>query len=529
MIRIRRALLSVSDKRGLVAFAEGLRRWSVELVSTGGTAEALRAGGLPVTQVSALTGTPEMLDGRVKTLHPAIHGGILADRRRAAHREALAEAGIAPFEVVVVNLYPFAAAAERPGVSLDELVEEIDIGGPTLVRAAAKNHASVAIVTSPARYDEVLAALAQPDGAPLGLRSALAVEAFRHTAAYDARIAAELPSRMAAGGIELPDEPGLPGASDPYPPIISVVLEKVERLRYGENPHQSAARYRRAGAGGWWDGLVQQFGLPLSYLNLYDADAAWTLVHDLGEGPAVAIIKHANPCGAAVAETLAEAYARAYEADPVSAFGGIVAANRPIDRQTAERMAEAAQADVVVAPGYGDGVLDVLRAKRRNTRVLSAPPPSPRRRELRDLSGGVLVPEPARIEAPRDAWRVVTRRAPSAAEWRDAGLAWRIAAHVMSNAVVLVRDGQAVGIGAGQQSRVAAARIAADRAAGRAAGGASATDGFYPFVDGVEAAAEAGVAVVVQPGGSVRDGEIVARADELGLAMVLTGERQFRH
>src|SRR6185369_1506582 len=347
-----RALLSVSDKTGLVDLGRGLVAEGFELVSTGGTARTLREAGLPVTDVAAVTGFPEMLDGRVKTLHPRIHGGILADRRLAGHREQLLAAAIAPFDVVVVNLYPFAAAAERAGIELDELVEEIDIGGPSLIRAAAKNHASVAVVTSPDRYDAILEALEADGAIPLPLRSALAAEAFAHTAAYDARIAAELPVRMASAGVALPDWPGLPGASDPYPPTLTIGLEKVEGLRYGENPHQPAARYRRPGPaaeeGPFSAGQMPLQGKALSYNNVLDASAAAALARGIAE-PACVIVKHTNPCGAAIRADIGEAWDAAVAADPVSAFGGIVAVTRPVDAPLATRLTSIFL-EVVIAP-----------------------------------------------------------------------------------------------------------------------------------------------------------------------------------
>jgi phosphoribosylaminoimidazolecarboxamide formyltransferase/IMP cyclohydrolase len=499
-----RALVSVFDRAGLIEFARGLHELGFELVASGGTAAALTEAGLPVTTVEALTGAPEMLDGRVKTLHPRVHAGLLADLGNPGHRADLERHGIAPFDLVVSNLYPFAA---RPGI------ETIDVGGPTMVRAAAKNHAWVGVVTSPDQYDDVLAELRANDGAlSADTRRRLAREAFAHTAAYDAAIVGWLE------GDEL------------LPRHLVLPLERTdEALRYGENPHQRAARYRLVGTTSWWDGVEQHSGLALSYLNFYDTDAAWRLVHDLGSRPACAIIKHANPCGVAVADDLHTAYVRALACDEQSAFGGVVALNRPLDAATAAPMVAGPQADVVVAPGYAAGTVDALIAKRKNTRVLEAPPPEPQRRDVRQISGGFLVQEPHRFLAGRDDWRVVTKVAPTDEQWKDAELAWRVCGHVKSNAIVLVRDGQAVGIGAGQQKRVDAAEIAARKAAGRAAGGASASDAFYPFSDGIEAAAAAGVAVVVQPGGAMRDDELIERADELGLAMVLTGERHFLH
>ncbi|MCZ7535924.1 MAG: bifunctional phosphoribosylaminoimidazolecarboxamide formyltransferase/IMP cyclohydrolase [Acidimicrobiia bacterium] len=502
--KITRALLSVFDKEGLADLAGALSDLGVELVSSGGTATAIEAAGLPVTRVDDVTGSPEMLEHRVVTLHPAIHGGILADLGKESHRADLERLGIRPFDLVVSNLYPF---LERPDV------ETIDIGGPTMVRAAAKNHAWVTIVTSPAQYAPLLEELRANDGA-VGdeTRRAFALEAFAHTAAYDAAIVQWLQE------------------SEALPRHLVVPLERTdEELRYGENPHQRAARYRRRGTTSWWDGVVQHGGLALSYLNFYDADAAWRLVHDLGDAPACAVIKHANPCGVAVDADLATAYERALACDERSAFGGIVALNRPVDAATVERMVAGPQADVVIAPGYGPGTVEALAAKRKNTRVLEAQPPEALGLDLRQISGGFLVQDAHSFVAGRDQWKVVTEAAPTDAQWADIELAWRVCGHVKSNAIVLVKDGQAVGVGAGQQNRVESGEIAAKKAAGRAVGGACASDAFYPFPDGVEAAASAGVAAVVQPGGSVGDKAVIARADELGLAMIFTGERHFLH
>jgi phosphoribosylaminoimidazolecarboxamide formyltransferase/IMP cyclohydrolase len=539
----RRALLSVSDKSGLVDFARGLVALGFELVSTGGTARALRDAGLLVTDVAAVTGFPEMLDGRVKTLHPRIHAGILADRRLAAHRQALIAAAIAPFELVVVNLYPFAAAAERPGATLDELVAEIDIGGPSMVRAAAKNHANVAIVTSPARYDTVLAALTEEGSVPAGLRSALAIEAFRHTAAYDARIAAELPGRMFAAGVSLPDEPGLPGAGDPFPPSLTIALEKVETLRYGENPHQPAARYRRPDRGGmdgpFATGAPPLQGKALSYNNVLDASAAASLARLLC-GPACVIVKHTNPCGAAERGTLLAAWEAALAGDPVSAFGGVVALTRPVDSAVAEALASIFL-EVVVAPGFDDAARAILAAK-ANLRLLvdpsiaeeSAPPPPDPTGSIRTAGSAVLVSGPDTRPDDPASWAVVTRRGPTEAERRDLELSWRLVRGVTSNAIVLVRDGALIGLGSGQTSRVDAARGAVEKAraiAGPVAlrGAACASDAFYPFPDAVEVCLAAGVSAFVQPGGSVRDAEVVAAVDRAGAAMLVTGVRHFRH
>lgn len=500
----RRALVSVYDKSGLVDFARGLRELGYELVSSGGTAATLADADVEVTTVESVTEAPEMLDGRVKTLHPKVHGGLLADLGNEQHVADLERQSIEPFQLVVSNLYPFPT---------NPSVEMIDIGGPAMVRAAAKNHAWVGVVSSPAQYDDVLAELRAEAGTLTGeTRRRLAREAFARTAAYDAAIVAWFE------------------ADEYLPEHLVLALERTsDTLRYGENPHQRAARYRVAGTASWWDEVRQHSGLALSYLNFYDTDAAWRIVHDLGDDAACAIIKHANPCGAAVSADLADAYQRALECDEQSAFGGVVALNRPVDAATAQRMVSGPQADVVIAPGYGDGTVDALIGKRKNTRLLDGPSPEAWRRDIRQISGGFLIQDPHHFVAPRDAWRIVTKAAPTESQWRDAELAWRLCGHVKSNAIVLVKDGQAVGIGAGQQKRVDSGEIAARKAAGRAAGGACASDAFYPFPDGVDAAAGAGVAVVVQPGGGVRDDQIIERADELGLAMVFTAERHFLH
>jgi phosphoribosylaminoimidazolecarboxamide formyltransferase/IMP cyclohydrolase len=535
MLPPRRALLSVSDKTGLADFAAGLADLGYELVSTGGTAAALRAAGLEVTDVAAVTGAPEMLDGRVKTLHPRIHGGILADRSKAAHRAQLAAAAIAPFELVVVNLYPFAAAAERLGIGLAELVEEIDIGGPTLVRASAKNFASVAIVTSPARYGAVLTALRESGEVPLSMRAALSVEAFRHVAAYDARIVAELPHRMAAE-IDLPDEPGLPGASDPFPASLPLSFEKVETLRYGENPHQAAALYRRPGtpadSGPFAVGAQPLQGKPLSYNNVLDTAAAAALARDL-RGPACAIVKHTNPCGAAERPDLLTAWHAALAGDPVSAFGGVVAFTGEVDATLAEQLASIFL-EVVIAAGFSDEARRVLAVK-GNLRLLAYPQlvsptiASDPLADLRSSGGGLLVGAADTAADDPATWQTVTTRQPSAGESADLQLAWRIGRHVKSNAIVLVLDGALVGTGAGQMSRVDSARLAVAKAGQRATGAACASDAFYPFADAVEVCAAAGVTAFVQPGGSLRDAEVIAAAESAGAAMLLTGVRHFRH
>ncbi len=542
----RRALLSVSDKSGLVPFAGGLAARGFELVSTGGTARALREAGLPVTDVAAVTGFPDMLDGRVKTLHPRIHGGLLADRRNAAHREALAAAAIEPFELVVVNLYPFAAAAERAArgeLDLDGLVEEIDIGGPSLVRAAAKNHASVAIVTSPARYDAILAALGDEGSVPLGLRAALAVDAYRHTGAYDARIAEVLPCEMDRAGIALPDEPGLPRSEDPYPDTLVIGLEKVATLRYGENPHQPAARYRRPGStdadGPFATGEPPLQGKALSYNNVLDASAAAALGRAL-HGPACVIVKHMNPCGAAERGSLAAAWEDALAGDPVSAYGGVVALTGPVDGPLAERLASIFL-EIVVAPAFDADARAVL-ARKPNLRLVidrrlggAGHPAWPDRRgSFRTAGGAVLVTAPDTIADDPAGWACLTRRAPAEHERVDLDLAWRLVRGVTSNAIVLVRDGMLIGLGSGQTSRVDAARQAVEKArailgADRLVGAACASDAFFPFPDAVEACLAAGVSAFVQPGGSVRDAEATAVVDAAGATMLVTGTRHFRH
>jgi phosphoribosylaminoimidazolecarboxamide formyltransferase / IMP cyclohydrolase len=540
----RRALLSVSDKTGLEPFGRGLVGLGFELVSTGGTAAALRAAGLPVTDVAALTGFPEMLDGRVKTLHPRVHAGILADRRRLDHRRQLVAAGIDPFELVVINLYPFAAAAERPGITFEELVEEIDIGGPSLIRAAAKNHASVAVVTSPNRYTAILAALAQPGGVPAGLRAALAVEAFGHTAVYDARIAATLPGRMAATGIELPDEPGLPGASDPYPATLTIGLEKVETLRYGENPHQPAARYRRPGSdrtAGPFAGLAAPLqGKALSYNNVLDASAAAGLARGLA-GPACVIVKHTNPCGAAERATLLEAWRAALAGDPVSAFGGVVALTDPVDEEVAQALASIFL-EVIVAPDFEPAALAVL-ARKPNLRLIvdsalgraaEVRLPADPLGSVRFVGGAVLVTSRDDLADDPAGWTLATKRAPTPAEAADLDLAWRLVRGATSNAIALVKDRRLIGLGSGQTSRVDAARQAVTKAQSisgpdSARGAACASDAYFPFADGVEACLAGGIRAFVQPGGSVRDPEVIAAADGADATMLLTGVRHFRH
>jgi phosphoribosylaminoimidazolecarboxamide formyltransferase/IMP cyclohydrolase len=515
-----RALLSVYDKTGLEEFATGLSTLGVELIASGGTAQALLAAGVDHTEVALVTGVPEMMGGRVKTLHPAIHAGILADRSVQSHLDDLVAQDITAIDLVVCNLYPFET---QPCVAM------IDVGGPTMIRAAAKNCAYVTVVVSPADYREVLEELRRAGEVSEHTRKRLARAAFAYTASYDAAIVAWLDE----------DPAGADGGAEVLPETLHVVLERSKALRYGENPHQNAALYRtRENPAGWWEGAVQHGGKDLSYLNLVDAEAAWQLVHEL-VGPeglsfadglsAAAIVKHTNPCGVAVGEDLASAYGRALDADPVSAFGGIVALSGRVDEALADQIVEGPLADVLIAPAFDDSAIAYFAARRKNMRVIAAPLPSYAGLSLRQIDGGFLVQERDRFHSGPGTWRVVTKLAPSAQQWCDLELAWRVCGLTSSNAIVLAYGGQAVGIGCGQQNRVDAARIAGRKAAGRAQGGSGASDAYFPFRDGLDAMIDAGVTAVVQPGGSLHDPEVIAAADERGISMVLTGERHFRH
>jgi phosphoribosylaminoimidazolecarboxamide formyltransferase / IMP cyclohydrolase len=505
---VRRALVSCFDKTGVAEFARALHEQGVELVSTGSTAATLREAGVPVVAVADVTGFPECLDGRVKTLHPRVHAGILADRGDPAHVAELEELGVDPIDLVVVNLYPFqdtvASGAPEPDV-----VEMIDIGGPTMVRAAAKNHGSVGVLVDPGDYDRVLEQVAAQGGLDGALRRELAAKAFRHTARYDAEVATWFQR------------------GDAWPEQLSLALPRVATLRYGENPHQGAALYADGSAGGV-AGAEQLHGKELSYNNLLDTDAAWGMATDIAE-PGVAIIKHTNPAGMAVADDLETAYDRALQGDPVSAFGGIVASNRAIDLPTAQRISEVFT-EVVIAPGYEDDALELLQQK-KNLRLLRMPAAAPAAAGMvvRTISGGLLAQHADAGEEPFDDWRVVTEAQPDEAMLADLRFAWIAAKHVKSNAIVLANDQQLVGVGAGQMSRVDSVRLAVERSEGRVTGSVLASDAFFPFRDGPDAAAAAGVRAIVQPGGSVRDDEVVAAADEHGLVMVLTGRRHFRH
>jgi phosphoribosylaminoimidazolecarboxamide formyltransferase/IMP cyclohydrolase len=510
----RRALLSVWDKESLVEFARGLVDLGWELVGSGGTARALRDAGLPVTDVAQVTGFPEMLGGRVKTLHPAIHAGLLA-RPDPADLAELAAHGLAPVDLVAVNLYPFEATVARPGVSLDEAVEQIDIGGVALLRAAAKNWARVTVVSAPGQYAEVLAELRAHGQATEATRRRLALEAFRLTAAYDAAIAAYLADRGFGG-------------EEKFPVRLTLAGHLAQVLRYGENPHQAAAYYTYRPGAGPLGGKVLG-GKALSYNNLLDLDAAWRTATSLAE-PAVAIIKHTNPCGLARADTLLEAYRRALEGDPVSAFGSVVAANRPVDPETAAAMLDLF-IEVLAAPAFAPEAAALFQERRPNTRLVAMgdaeAPLVPW--EVRSVRGGLLLQEPDPCEDDPATWRVVTERAPSPQEWRALEFGWRAVAHVKSNAIVLCQADALVGVGAGQMSRVDAVRVALMKAGPRAGGAVLASDAFFPFPDGVAVAGEAGVTAVVQPGGAQRDEEVIAEANRWGMAMVFTGRRHFRH
>ena len=500
-----RALLSVHDKTGIVDLASALHGLGWTILSSGGTARAVAAGGIPVTDVAEVTGLGPILDHRVVTLHPKIHGGILADRSKEPHLQEMKEHGIEAVDLVVVNLYPFASA---PGVEL------IDIGGPAMVRAAAKNFAHVGVVVDTADYGGVIELL-KDDAWDVNARRLLAQKAFRITSAYDAAIASwlaeENPRRIDAT----------------LPPILTIVAERAEVLRYGENPHQHAALYRLPGSESWWDSATQLNGKEMSYLNVLDTEAAWQLVSRF-DRPAAVVVKHANPCGVALAPTVTEAYAAAHGADPVSAFGGIIAVNGEVDAATAEAIS-GVFTEVVVAPSFSAAALDILCAK-PNLRLIEAVAPYHSMGvNVRSVDGGLLVQTNDESDEPLDDFTVATERVPTAEEWNSLLLAWQTCAATWSNAIVLANGDTVVGIGGGQPNRVDAARIAVTRAAGRARGSVAASDAFFPFRDTLDELARAGVTAVIQPGGSVRDDESIAAANEHGIAMVLTGTRHFRH
>ena len=514
---ISRALISVSDKTGIEDFARRLSAAGVEILSTGGTARLLREAGIAVRDVSDYTGFPEMMDGRVKTLNPKVHGGILARRDVPEDVAAMREHGIEPIDMVVVNLYPFRETVARPDCTVDEAIENIDIGGPCMVRAAAKNHRFVTVVVDPGDYDLVLEAIERGE-LDESRRRALAVKAFAHTAAYDAAICNHFSALNADG------------TTRPFPDILTrQFIKTAHELRYGENPHQQGAFYADPEDVGFSMAdceLLQ--GKPLSYNNIADADAAFALARDFAE-PAVVIVKHANPCGVAVGEPQEDAYLRARAADSISAFGGIAAFNRPLMADAARRIAETFM-EVVIAPGFSDEAREILAAK-KNLRLLAAPSAEPNAGgwDFKRVSGGLLVQERDTHLLDRAACKVVTKRQPTEEEWRDMLFAWTVAKHVKSNAIVFAKDGVTLGVGAGQMNRVNSTRIAAHHGGEAIQGSAVASDAFFPFRDGVDALAQAGAAAVIQPGGSIRDEEIIAAADEHGIAMVFTGIRHFRH
>lgn len=513
LVPVRRALLSVSDKTRLLDLAKALSEAGVEIVSTGSTAQTIRDAGFAVTDVAAVTGFPEALDGRVKTLHPGVHAGLLADLRLASHEEQLAEMGVQPFELVVVNLYPFVETVASGAVGND-VVEQIDIGGPAMVRASAKNHANVAIVVSPNRYDEVIAAVAA-GGTTLALRRDLAAEAFSHTAAYDTAVAGWFTDTAEGFGAAL-----------------TIQAELQEVLRYGENSHQEAALYSRAGGHGIAQ-ATQLHGKAMSYNNYVDADAAVRAAFDF-QNPAVAIIKHANPCGIAIAaptapDAIASAHQRAHDCDPVSAFGGVIAANRVVTLKMAETVKEIFT-EVLVAPGFEEAALEVLKTK-KNLRLLVLPEGfEPEVMETRQISGGLLVQQADRFTNPvSESWTLATGEPADAETLADLEFAWKACRSVKSNAILLARGGASVGVGMGQVNRVDSCGLAVSRAGERAAGSVAASDAFFPFADGLEVLLKAGVRAVVQPGGSVRDAEVIAAAEAAGVTMYFTGERHFFH
>lgn len=524
MTRVRRALLSVSDKTGLVPFASGLVSLGVELISTGGTGVVLRAAGLPVTDVTEITGFPELLDGRVKTLHPRIHGGLLGLRGNSEHERQMAAQGIAPIDLVAITLYPFEATIKKTHISLTEVVENIDIGGPAMLRSAAKNFQHVAVLMDPADYPKVLDELKQNDSVlSLATRFALARKAFAHTARYDAMIAGFLEG----GELAMDGTWSVHREKHTLPSTLLVRLEKLQELRYGENPHQRAAFYRDLDL---QDGIAsarQLHGKDLSYNNIMDLHAAWELAWEWTE-PVVVIIKHTNPCGVATSGDLVRAYTRARDADPVSAYGGILGTNRPLDAATSREIASTF-VEAIIAPGYAPEALTILRDK-KNLRLLELPRIDGRQGyEMRRVSGGMVVQDRDDVDLDLASLKVVTRRAPVKAEMEALRFAWRVAKHVKSNAIVLATAQATVGIGAGQMSRVDSVRLARMKANFPTQGTALASDAFFPFRDAIEAAADGGVTAIIEPGGSVRDAEVIAAADEHGMAMVFTGIRHFRH
>jgi phosphoribosylaminoimidazolecarboxamide formyltransferase / IMP cyclohydrolase len=516
--KIQRAIVSVTDKTGLVDFAAKLAAMGVELISTGGTAKLLRESAIAVHDISELTGFPEMLDGRVKTLHPKVHGGILHRRESAAHRTAVAEHGIQPIDMVVVNLYAFESTAARAGVRFEELLENIDIGGPSMIRSAAKNFQDVAVVTSPADYDSITDEMAKFGGRlSAATKWRLAQKAFATTAAYDCAIASTLERVSANGTLEL-------HAPEGFPQTLRLTFSKVTDLRYGENPHQKAAMYGDGSGTGVANARRLQ-GKELSYNNIVDLEAAWELAQEFQE-PVCVIVKHTNPCGTATGKTLLEAYKKALECDPVSAFGGVIGVNLPVDGDAAEEMSKLF-VEVIAAPGFDDAAKSKFAAK-KNLRLVEIVN-SPKNRVLKNVSGGLLLQDADDRRLQEADLKVVTKRPPTPDERRGMLFAWKVCKHVKSNAILYARDGQTVGVGAGQMSRVDSCRIGAMKAVLPLKGTVAASDAFFPFPDGVEEIAKAGATAIIQPGGSVRDQEVIEAADRLGMAMIFTGVRHFRH
>ncbi len=509
----KRALVSVSNKEGIVPFVKGLLEQGVEVISTGGTKKLLQENGLDVIGISEVTSFPEIMDGRVKTLHPNIHGGLLAVRDNEKHMEQINELGIQPIDFVIVNLYPFKETIAKEDVTFEQAIENIDIGGPTMIRSAAKNHEFVTVVVDPSDYDTVLAELKENGKVSVEVNRKLAAKVFRHTAAYDALIAEYLTKQ----------------AGEESPESYTVTFEKKQDLRYGENPHQRATFYKQPLATASSIAFANQLhGKELSYNNINDADAALSIVKEFNE-PAVVAVKHMNPCGVGVGADIQEAYQRAYEADPVSIFGGIVAANREIDRATAEKMHEIFL-EIIIAPSFTEEALEVLKSK-KNLRLLTVDvqkneTPSKR---LASVQGGLLVQEEDVLSLDDATISIPTKREPTEQEWEDLKLAWKVVKHVKSNAIVLAKDNMTIGVGAGQMNRVGAAMIAINQAGEKAQGSALASDAFFPMDDTVEAAAKAGVTAIIQPGGSIRDEDSIKKADEYGIAMVFTGVRHFKH
>jgi phosphoribosylaminoimidazolecarboxamide formyltransferase / IMP cyclohydrolase len=518
LTKIQRAIVSVTDKSGLVEFARKLAAMGVELISTGGTGKLLRESGIAVHDISELTGFPEMLDGRVKTLHPKVHGGILHRRENAAHRTAVAQHGIQPIDMVVVNLYAFERTAARPGVGFEELLENIDIGGPSMIRSAAKNFQDVAVVTSPADYDSITDEMAKSGGQlSAATKWKLAQKAFATTAAYDSAIATTLERVSANGRFELHAQKG-------FPQTLRLTFRKVMDLRYGENPHQKAAMYGD-GSGTGVANARQLQGKELSYNNIVDLEAAWELAQEFQE-PVCAIIKHTNPCGTATGKTLLEAYKKALECDPVSAFGGVIGVNLRVDGNAADEMSKLF-VEVIAAPGFDDAAKSKFASK-KNLRLVEVVD-CPQNRVLKNVSGGVLLQDADDRPLQEADLKIVTKRSPTPQEKRGMLFAWKVCKHVKSNAILYARDGQTVGVGAGQMSRVDSCRIGAMKAVLPLKGTVAASDAFFPFPDGVEEIAKAGATAIIQPGGSVRDQEVIEAADRLGMAMIFTGVRHFRH